>query len=150
MEGKRRRGAPQGNLNGATPRLEILNKLLKQGLDADNPVGRLLVERRTLYVQDIGGREAISELEHGLCDRLARLDVWEAILQARMVDPITGKLRRISFSKLQSIAHTRARLCDSYTRMALALGLRRRSKEVPDLALAFKQAADAANGSPGT
>jgi hypothetical protein len=104
--------------------------LLKRGLAPDHPVGVLLAERRRLYVADLGGQDAISNMEAGLCDRLAKLDLFEALLDARLIDPATGRTRKLSWHRLDSLGLLRVRLGDSYARIAGSLGIKRREREL--------------------
>ncbi len=131
--GKRPGAGPPGNANGMTHGARALEEILKQTLPPDNPIGRILAVRRDLYLSDLGGPDACSNLEQGLIERLAKLDLFEALLDARLIDPVTGKARQLSWSRLHSLGQLRVRLGDSYARMASALGLRRREKPVPSL-----------------
>jgi hypothetical protein len=110
-----------------------LERLLREGLAHDHPIGVLLHQRRTAYVGDLGGEDALSEMEMGLVERLAKLDLFEALLDARLIDPATGRTRRLSWQRLHSLGLLRVRLGDSYARMAGALGLRRREKPTEDI-----------------
>jgi hypothetical protein len=132
--GRRANQGPPGNGNAMTTGAYALERLLKQGLDRDHPIGVLLTQRRDLYLSDLGGAEACSHMEQGLVDRLAKLDLTEALLDARLIDPATGKTRRLSWQRLHSLSVLRVRLTDSYTRTASALGIRRRERDVKDLA----------------
>ncbi len=139
--GGRRAGAgPAGNTHAMSHGIVLLERILKQGLDERHPIGLLLQERTGRYIADLGGEESISSMELGLCERLAKLDLFEALLDARLIDPATGKTRRLSWPRLHSLGLLRVRLTDSYTRTASALGLRRREKRI-DLAQAFAAAA---------
>ncbi len=141
--GGRRAGAgPPGNANGLSHGAVLLKRLLDQGLDRGHPIGALLAERRALYEADLGGREAISNMEAGLCDRLSKLDLFEALLDARLVNPETGKTRQLSWSRLHSLGLLRVRLGDSYARMCGALGVKRRERDVETLSAFLRKAAE--------
>jgi hypothetical protein len=112
---------------------KALEVLLRQGLTRDHPIGVLLHQRRTAYVTDLGGAEALSQMETGLAERLAKLDLFEALLDARLIDPTTGKTRRLSWARLHSLGLLRVRLGDSYARLAGVLGLKRREKPTEDI-----------------
>ncbi len=120
----------------------MLTRLLKEGLDRDHPIGLLLAERRNLYLADLGGREATSNMEAGLCERLAKLDLFEALLDARLIDPGTGRTRQMSWARLHSLGLLRVRLGDSYARMCGALGVKRREKDVENLSEFLRKAAE--------
>lgn len=63
--------------------LAALEALLRKGLEPETPIGRLHTERRRAYLQDLGGAENCSNMEQGICDRLADLDLERALLNAR-------------------------------------------------------------------
>ncbi len=124
--------------------LKMLAGLLKRGVDHETFVGRLLAERLACYVEDLGGRESLSEMEHGLCERLSEGDLFLALIRARLINAQGGP-RRLAWSATKDVAVTHARLSDSYTRIAQALGLKRRAKVVdPGDAIAAKIAASKA------
>jgi len=130
--GQRAGAGPPGNSNAMVHGAKALEALLKKGLAQDHPIGRLLAERRSLYTADLGGAEAISTMEAGIVERLAKLDLFEALLDARLIDPKTGKTRRLSWNRLHSLGLLRVRLGDSYARMAQTFGLKRRSRPVDE------------------
>lgn len=145
--GKRANQGPPGNANALTHGTAALAVMLKRGLSLDHPVGRLLAERRNLYLADLGGPAACSNMEMGLCDRLAKLDLFECLLDARLTDPVTGRTRQMSWARLQSLGLLRVRLGDSYARMCGALGVKRREKLIdPFREEMLRQQREAADG----
>jgi hypothetical protein len=128
--GSRPGSGPPGNSHALTHGAKALEALIRQGLNRSHPVGVLLAERKALYVQDLGGEAACSAMEIGLCDRLARLDLYTALVDARMIDPQTGRTRRLSWDRLHRLGLLTVRLTDSFTRTAAALGIKRREKRI--------------------
>lgn len=147
--GKRAGAGPPGNQNAVTHGANALERLIKQGLSREHPIGVLLAERRGLYLADLGGEANISNMEAGVVDRLAKLDLFESLLDARLIDPVTGRTRRLSWARLHSLGLLRVRLGDSYARMAQALGLKRREREVPTLDTFLRDAAADDGGGNG-
>lgn len=132
--GKRAGAGPPGNQNAATHSMVALAKLLRKGLDPGHPVGRILSERRQTYVADLGGPENCSGMEMGIAEKMARLDLMQALLDCRSTSPLDGKARRLSLAKTQSLALVQARLTDSFVRAASALGIRKRERDVHTIA----------------
>jgi len=126
--GKRPGAGPPGNAHALRHGTRALTDLLQRELDDCHPIGALLAKRRNLYVADLGGTENMSHLEVGLCERLAKADLFEGLLDAQLIDPSTGRTRKLSWARLHSLGLLRLRLNDSYTRMATALGMRRRER----------------------
>ncbi len=143
--GKREGAGPPGNRNGMTHGAKALEVLLKQSLPLDHPIGRLLAHRRDLYVADLGGVANVSNMEAGLIERLAKLDLYEALLDARLVNPVSGRSRKLSWSRFHALGLLRVRLTDSYTRTAAALGIKRRERPIPELADLLRAAAKGGN-----
>lgn len=132
--GGRRPGAgPPGNGNALSHGARSLERLLKEGLEPTHPIGVLLHQRRECYVADLGGVENLSAMELGIVERMTKLDLFEALLDARLIDGKTGRTRRLSWARVHSLGLLRARLGDSYARMATLMGLRRREKPTEDI-----------------
>lgn len=125
-----------------------LEALLAHGAAPAGPLGVLLAEREAAYLADIGGRENVSSMEAGVCRRLAGGDLFLSLLVARVITP-NGRSSRLTWQQTKDLAALHARLSESYTRMAQALGLKRRAKDVPTLEDLLADAAGDGNGASG-
>jgi hypothetical protein len=139
---RQRRAAGEPWPGGRVPvhAMQTLEKLLKRGDAQEGQLAVILAQHEGDYVNDLGGRENVSSMEAGICKRLAEGDLFLALIRARLITA-RGQPRRLTWDQTKDVAALHARLADSYTRMAQALGLKRRAKELPDLQTFLAQAA---------
>jgi hypothetical protein len=112
--------------------MKMLEGLLKRGDVPEGQLAVILAEHETSYLADLGGRENVSNMEAGVCRRLAETDLFLALVRARVITA-AGQPRRMTWAQTQTVATLHARLADTFARLAQALGLKRRAKTVPDL-----------------
>ncbi len=101
-----------------------LAERLKRGLDPDTPLAVLHGEQRAKYIADLGGEEHLSNMEAGICDRLADLDLVRGLLTAQRQ---TGK----RMTAVQLVNHVQAvtRHVLAYVTAVKAVGPGRRQKD---------------------
>ncbi len=105
--------------------LRALEAMLGRGEAPPGKVGQLLAEHEGHFLADLGGREHASAMEQGLCRRLAETELLLALVKARLTTE-GGTPRGLPWERQKDLLMVHARLADSYTRTATALGLKRR------------------------
>lgn len=106
--------------------LIALEQRLKRGLDPTTHLGRLHAARRAGYVADLGGEEACSEMEKGIADRLADLDLVRGLLNAQR----EGTRRIASAKALHAHALAVTRNALAYVQAVRLVGPGRRPREL--------------------
>jgi hypothetical protein len=112
--------------------LRALAALLGRGEVPAGPIGAILASHEGAFLSDLGGRENVSSMEVGLCRRLAETELFIALIRARLTTEAGGP-RRLPWAQEKELLGLHARLADSFTRTASALGLKKRAKELPSL-----------------
>ncbi len=104
--------------------IRALEDRLKRGLDPESPLAVLHAEQRAKYIADLGGEANLSNMEAGICDRLADLDLVRGLLTAQRQ---TGK----RMTAVQLVNHVQAvtRHVLAYVTAVKAVGPGRRVKD---------------------
>lgn len=112
--------------------LRALETMLARGQEPPGMIGQLLAHFEREFLSDLGGPEDVSSKERALCRRLAELELLIGLVKARLTTTQGGP-RRLPWARERDLLTVHARLADSFTRTASALGLQRREKPVPSL-----------------
>ncbi len=110
---------------------------LRRGLDPETPLALLHSEFRDQYVADLGGKEACSAMELGVCERLADLDLIRGMLNAQR-----DASRRLSLKRLEVFAATVSRNAAAYIQAVKTIGPGRRQRPA-DQTIIVKKFAEA-------
>jgi hypothetical protein len=123
--------ADNATKHGHWPREAALTRVGFDGIDKRTTGGRIFFERREQLIADLGGRDALSQIQHDMIERYMRFCV--------LIDSIDNWLFRqnslVNKRKrcLYPIVRERAALEDSANRLAQTIGIERKAKAVPDL-----------------
>ncbi len=113
--------------------LRALEGMLARGQTPEGRIGQLLGEFEAEFLGDLGGREAASAKERGMCRRLAELELFIGLVKARLT---TGKggPRRLPWASEKDLLDVHGRLAERFGKICEALGLERRTKSVGNIA----------------
>jgi hypothetical protein len=113
--------------------LATFEKLGVSAFDIDGPVGHALCEWRATIIADLGGADAVTQMQLTVIETAARtkllidsLDAWLLAVDGRIINKKT--------QTLYSIVVQRGTLVDSLGRAMASLGLERRGKTIANLA----------------
>ena len=119
--------------------IRAIEVMLARGEEPPGKIGQLLANLEGEFLADLGGSDQASAKETGLCRRLAEVELLIGLVKARLTTTQGGP-RRLTWAREKDLLTIHARLSDSFTRTASALGLQRRSRNVTDLARAIQEA----------
>lgn len=115
--------------------------MLTRGEQPEGLAGQVLREHEHDLARDFDA--TLSAKEAGACRRLSELELFAALVKARLTTP-AGVLRRLNWKQEKEIIAVGTSVAESYSKLCAALGWKRRERELPD---AFEYIR---RGGPGT
>lgn len=123
--------------------IRALEDRLRRGLAPDSPLGVLHAELRGKYLTDLGGEGNISNMEAGICDRLADLDLMRGLLSAQR-----ETAKRMTAANLLNHVQGVTRNVLAYVQAVKAIGPGRREKPTGKTIIVKRYAADPGAAKP--
>jgi hypothetical protein len=123
--------------------VRALAERLKRGLDPNTPLAALHAELRGKYLTDLGGEENISNMEAGICTRLADLDLVRGLLNAQR-----ETAKRMTAANLMNHVQGVTRNCLAYVQAVKAIGPGRRQVDADKTIIVRRFAADPGAAKP--
>jgi hypothetical protein len=108
--------------------------MLGKGEEPPGLIGTLLAQHEAAFLSDLGGREHASEMEQACCRRLAELELFVALVKAKLTTE-AGVARRLSSTQTKELLTLHASMVRSFVQTASALGLKRREVEPDELSI---------------
>jgi len=135
-----------GGMGGRRPThgIRALTERLKRGLDPDTPLAAFHAELREKYLADLGGEGNLSNMEAGICDRLADLDLMRGLLNAQR-----ETAKRMTAANLLNHVQGVTRNVLAYVQAVKAIGPGRRPKDSDKTIIVKRYAADPGGVTPG-
>jgi hypothetical protein len=134
-----------GGMGGRRPThgVRALAERLKRGLNPDTPLAAFHAELRGKYLADLGGEGNLSNMEAGICDRLADLDLMRGLLNAQR-----ETAKRMTAAALLNHVQGVTRNVLAYVQAVKAIGPGRRQVEADRTVVVRRYAADPAASAP--
>ncbi len=127
-----RKGQSKGNGFGLRHGAVALRDLIRKNSDPSHPVMILVNDKAKQYIADRGGLESLSSLEVDSLRHAATLDLLTALTVNRLINP-SGRIKRMKAERFRDLVIVYCRITDSFNRVASAVGLQRRPKDLPSL-----------------